>query len=347
VFEGWSYASECLTTYKGNLAPIMEFTGPLPFAMNESITDTTVWTWIRFNAASHMEGQAYQCDTYFTEHTEAEQDHATNAASYKHTYPGTTLTVVWPPRATAFDLIKPVYEIGDVLTCSSNGKPEPVYTISNYRTLTQQPGNTFTVTPDFEGWTTLMRCEPRSIIEGSETIDFVNHNITVPSFTTPTTGPVTTPTTVPPANADCDDPTGRWSSTNPDATACLEMDARGNLYTLIRNGTDLFFLSGNGKTVYGDYKHIGFTGMYPDGQGTAGFVGECHKCMGVEVILLSGLKRNKQNAQECGTSAGTNLTRLYVMTRAGPQCRGMELDIANPNPAMLAKMGIRAKGLPH
>jgi len=124
------------------------------------------------------------------------------------------------------------------------------------------------------------------------------------------------------------------------------MDARGNLYTLIRNGTDLFFLSGNGKTVYGDYKHIGFTGMYPDGQGTAAFVGECHKCMGVEVILLSGLKRNKQNAQQCGVSAGTNLTKLYVMTRSGPPCRGMELDIANPNPAMLAKMGIRAKNRP-
>jgi hypothetical protein len=86
--------------------------------------------------------------------------------------------------------------------------------------------------------------------------------------------------------------------------------------------------------------------MYPDGQGTAAFVGECHKCMGVEVILLSGLKRNKQNAQQCGVSAGTNLTKLYVMTRSGPPCRGMELDIANPNPAMLAKMGIRAKNRP-
>ena len=67
--------------------------------------------------------------------------------------------------------------------------------------------------------------------------------------------------------------------------------------------------------------------------------GECHKCMGVEVILMSGLKRNKYNSDECGQSAGTNLARLYVLTRSGPPCRGMELDIANPNPVMLAKMG--------
>ena len=59
--------------------------------------------------------------------------------------------------------------------------------------------------------------------------------------TTPTTPP-STPST-PPLDGACDDPTGRWGATNPDAVMCIEMDARGNLDTLIRNGTDMYFIA--------------------------------------------------------------------------------------------------------
>jgi hypothetical protein len=346
VVEGWSYSSECLTTFKGNIAPVMTFTGPLPFSINASTTDTTVWSWIRFTAASHMEGQAYECNTKFEELTDVEDTQASNAPDYTHHHPGTPLSVVWPPRETAIQPIQMYYNIGDILKCSTNSKPVATFRWGIYRTLEDFDGETLEVTPDFEGLTTLVRCDARVIIEGSETIDFVHINVTVPSVTTPTVATTTPVPTTPPAISECDDPTGQWTAYNPDALACLEMDNRGNLLTLIRNGSDLFFLAGNGKTVVGDYKHIGFTGMWPDGQGTAGFVGECHKCMGVEVILLSGLKRNKYSSDECGQSAGTNLSRLYVMTRSGAPCRGMELDIANPNPIMLAKMGIKAKNYP-
>jgi hypothetical protein len=346
VVENWSYSSECLITFKGNIAPSMTFSGPLPYSINASTTATTVWSWIRFTAAVHMDGQVYTCLTKFEELTDVEETHASNAPDYTYLHPGTVLSVVWPPRETAIQPIQINYNIGDVLTCSTNSKPGARLRWGIYRTLEEFDGETLTITPDFEGWTSLVRCEARVNIEGSETLDMVHINITVPSITTPTIPPTPPITTPPPAISECDDPTGRWTAYNPDALVCLEMDARGNLITLIRNGTDLFFLSGNGKTVVGDYKHIGFTGMWPDGQGTAAFVGECHKCMGVEVILMSGLKRNKHNSNECGQSAGANLARLYVLTRSGPPCRGMELDIANPNPVMLAKMGITAKNYP-
>lgn len=115
------------------------------------------------------------------------------------------------------------------------------------------------------------------------------------------------------------------------------------MLTLLRNGTDLYFVPGNGKTQYGDFKHIGFTGIWPAGLGAAAFSGECHKCFGTEVILMSGLSRNKAQAPACGDTDGTKLTKLYVLTRSGPPCRGMELDVVNAHPDHLAKMGVTAR----
>ena len=44
VVENWSYSSECLITFKGNIAPSMTFSGPLPYSINASTTATTVWS---------------------------------------------------------------------------------------------------------------------------------------------------------------------------------------------------------------------------------------------------------------------------------------------------------------
>jgi len=115
-----------------------------------------------------------------------------------------------------------------------------------------------------------------------------------------------------------------------------------NVLGLIRNGSDTQFILAQGKTMTGDYKHIGFVATWAFPQGVAGFVGECHNCFGTEAILISGLSRNFYNSPGCGTSAGTYFTKLYVFTRNGPPCRGMELEIANPNPKALEIMGIRA-----
>jgi len=122
------------------------------------------------------------------------------------------------------------------------------------------------------------------------------------------------------------------------------MDSKGNILTLIRNGTDQYFVPGNGKVVYGDYKHVGFTGLWPLQDGAAGaFVGECHRCYGDEVILLSGLYRTKSNSPACGVSAGTSLTRLYIMTRYGPPCRNMDVDVYRPTEDHIKYMQIPEK----
>jgi len=220
--------------------------------------------------------------------------------------------------------IKPTYDVGDVLTCSADAKPPPTYIWSNLRTQEVFPaGQIFTVTPNLLATEQTMRCHANSMIEGTLYVADVFQNVTVPGPPATTTPGTTTPTTPIPADSPCNDLTGQWTSTNPNALLCIEMDFKGNLLGLLRNGTDSFFVTGNGKTVYADYKHVGFTAIWPTGSmfGTGAFAGECHRCFGNEIILMSGLSRNKANAPGCGQSAGTRLTNLYAFTRYGPPCR--------------------------
>jgi hypothetical protein len=125
------------------------------------------------------------------------------------------------------------------------------------------------------------------------------------------------------------------------------MDSKGNLLTLIKNGSDNFFVPGNGKTMIGDYKHVGFTGIWPTGTngGAAGFTGECHRCSGNEVILLSGLFRNKFKAPGCGLTAGTEVTNLYVLTRFGPPCVDLQEKVYRPSPEHIEHFKIDAKNI--
>jgi len=210
--------------------------------------------------------------------------------------------------------------------------------------ISEEAGEAFTIPPELDGTEQIMRCNAAVMIEGGLHTNDRFINVSVPAVTTPTT-PTTPPiTTPPPADGPCKDLTGRWTSTNPNAQLCIEVDHKGNLLTLLRNGTDLYLVPGNGKTVVGDYKHFGFTGIWPPGQGgVAGFSGECHSCFGDEVILLSGLSRDKILSPGCGQTDGTRLTKLYVLTRYGPPCRDLDMDVYRPTAAHIKQMRIPAK----
>jgi len=143
----------------------------------------------------------------------------------------------------------------------------------------------------------------------------------------------------------CDDLTGRWQATNPDMTLCIEVSPEtGEMLTLIRNGSNLYFLFGFGMAVFGDHRHLGFTTMDSVGSSeVSGYTGECHKCEGNEVIIMTTVSRNKARSPECGISDGVRTVDQYVLTRTGPACRGTVLDVHNPNPRLLNKMGVRAR----
>jgi hypothetical protein len=345
VIEGLQYSQECEVRYRGNFVPNMTWTGPGVFETEQSVTSTSVWTQVKFVADRSIMNGVFVCATKYEVPDGWPPGGATNNPDYSHESPRIPILVHWGPANMNAQPIKDFYVAGDNITCFADSNPTSRYQWYNMRLLLPEaPGAVFTVTSALEGTEQVMRCNAQVLIEGGLwTLDlFIN--VTVPAITTPTIPPTTPPSTAPPVDSPCTDLTGLWSSTNPNANLCIEMDARGNILTLIRNGTDPYFVPGNGKVVYGDFKHVGFTGLWPveDG-GAAAFVGECHRCYGDEVILLSGMARTKNNSPDCGVSGGTQLTRLYIMTRYGPPCRNMDIDVYRPSPDHIKYMQIPEK----
>jgi hypothetical protein len=344
VIDGQMYSAECEVRYKGNLAPHFEWFGPTGhFIQNGTRPPNSVWSWMAFTATREIDAQVFFHQANFTAFF-ALPDYASNIPEYTHLHFGPRLDVSWPPDVITVTPIKPTYVLGDELICNADSKPPAQYQWQNMRTLQfPPPGPSFFVTADLVGFDQSMRCNAAVLIEGAFYTNDIFVNVSVP---TPTTMPPPTtpqPTTPPPADGPCRDLSGRWTATNPSADFCIDMDTKGNIFLIIRNATDLFFVVGRGKTQYGDYKHIGFTAHWPN-TGVGGFAGECHSCYGTEVILMAGLYRNKHAHDICGESYGTGLTPLFVFVRSGPICLGMEVDEIRTNePWIVEKMGVKAK----
>jgi len=281
IVEDFFYTKECEVRYQGFFPPNMTWTGPGTYNTDNSVTSNVAWTRISFTARREIEGGQFVCTTRFVpSESPLPPDSATNIPDYEYVYSGTILIVNWGPQEITIIPRKDFYEVGDVLTCEADGKPEPRFTWTNMRTLvTEPPGPTFTIKEELLGTEQLMRCNANSLIEGSIYVADSFANVSVPALTTPTTTPIPTEPTSPLPDAPCNDLTGQWTATNPNALVCIEVDQRGNILALIRNGTDPYFVTGSGKTVRNDYKHVGFTGHWPAGArfAVAGFSGECHR----------------------------------------------------------------------
>jgi len=338
------YAAECVVEYSGKMAPLMIWEGPEPFAQDYVSGENTVSTTMTLYATRDHASAPFRCRTNFTERLDQPPEFATNAPSYEHTFSTAPINVYWPPRDPLVIPIRPAYVVGDVVSCITDGNPEPEYQWTNMRTLQQlPPGQHFVVVEYMVGYNQSMRCRAVNEILGvAYTID-VFADVYVPEPTTTGAPTQTAPTTPPAADGPCRDLTGRWMSSNPLARTCFDVDSKGNMLVLLQNGTDLYFVVGRGKTIYGNYGHVGFTAHWPEA-GVGGFVGECHNCYGTEVLLISGLSRDKHESQICGASVGTHLTNLYVFTRVGEQCLGMEVDEVRTNqPWIVDKLGVNAK----
>jgi len=299
-----------------------------------------VAAFLSFTAHREIDDGRFTCVTQFDAPLTSPPDYATNDPDYTHVHNSNELNVQWGPTSMTVTPIKPYYVEGDNLTCFADSDPVPRYVWANMRTFEIEPaGDTFTIGPDLVGFDQVMRCYAEVQIEGSLFTNNIFVNVSVPLVTTPTL-PTTTPTTTPPPpDSPCVNPTGTWSATNPTARMCVEVDEKGNLYVLIRNGTDLFFVPGNGKTVINDYKHIGFGGIWPSPvRGVGGFAGECHRCNGNEVMLISGTARHKSRSPACGTGSEPQQTNQYVFTRFGPPCT--ELKVYRPSKEHIKIFGI-------
>jgi len=360
LLEGSNYSSECSVEFGNGIAPRMLWSGPGPFVVQYFENSTSVRSTINFTAHRGMETLQFISSTRFMFLDDPPPYHANNTPAYRHTYKSPAMVVYRAPTNVSITPVKSSYMVGDRLSCSSDSRPIANYMWTNMRTLQSLPGSTFIITSDLGGLSQMMQCRASTVIEGflysadtSLLVSVVAETTTTRATTTTTTTTptttatptTTTPTTTTSLDTACGDLTGRWGTEDGDFVLHLDVDNAGNVWSLFRNVTDLFFLAGNGNTDAVTFRHVGFTGVYPANYaGVVGFTGECHRCNNKEVILLSGVSRDKAKSPGCGQSAGTHQIN-YELVRTGPGRNIGDAAVYRPSEQHIRRFGIRPKNI--
>jgi len=323
VLDGSYQVNDCGIIYTGGLIPNMTWTGVGPFAQAYGSTSSLVWSGMHFNVTRDMEARAHQCETSFTGYfLPVDEDTANNIPSYYFVHQTRQMFVYWGPMDMDATGQKPYYEAGDTLTCTGDAWPPATFFWQNMRTNQITQGPTITIDAAWVGFNQSLRCEARNTIEGtiySQNI-FIAADVPQPTTTTPPTTPTTT--TPPPAVSPCTDPTGGWVSTAPTAASlCIGVDFNNNgaLTGLLKNATDTYWVDIVGRTQINLYSQIGWNGIWPANIGVSSFIGECHRCFGVENLLVNVGGRNHgqlTGGGVCGTAGDTRYTTQYHFYRS-------------------------------
>jgi hypothetical protein len=232
VIEGQYYTIECTINYKGGFAPTMTWDGPPPFQSTSSDSGSTVWSGMQFTVDRTMDTRAFTLTTNFTDLGALPQDTATNIPTYSTLWRSNQLFVYWGPTNLVAIPDKVYYEVGDVITCSSDAFPTATHTWQNMVTGQIIANRQFTIDESFVGTTTLMRCQAQNLINIIVYTANLFKNYTVLAPTTTTVAPTTTP---PLPQDNCDILTGMWMSTLArDDTVSASTSAGDN----IRGATD-------------------------------------------------------------------------------------------------------------
>lgn len=335
ILEGQNHTMECSVFYQGNISPMMTWSGPGTFRTGGVVNPDNLLQAVTFTVDRRIDTQVFSCQTNFSDVISVnniEPGDATNSPDTSFTYISPQIFVQWGAKNTYAIPVKAVYDVADVLICYSDAFPPAIYQWTNMRTLlvistTQQ----LVVDETFIAFTTTVRCTASNIIQGSLYSDNYFLDIAVPAPTTTTPAPPITTTTPPPAVAPCEDLTGRWQAVDPDAQLCLSVNvSNGRLIGLARNATDPFFIEINGRTLAGNYDTVGFNGLWFFNLVVSGFVGECHRCSGNDVLLVNALSRSQLLAPDCGVAFNIRLGGIYTFYRIGPACAGATFDVLRP-----------------
>jgi hypothetical protein len=302
VVENQAIASECILNYQGNFAPFMRWNGPEPFVQIQSSTPTASYSAMQSYAHRTMTNNYWQSVANFSTLTPPPPpEGATNIPDFEHSFDTNRIRVHWTPLITHIEGTNPSneYYAGDVLECEVDAFPQAAVEWTNLRNNQVIQGTTLTIPDSWVGESQQMRCQAMNIINNLPfSDDFFLQVIGIPPPTTPTTTTPTT-TTPPPPEAECDILTGRWESTKPlNAYMCIEVDTTGesvfgNLHGVLRNGTETFWVDLVGSHDTQERSHASFTGIWPQNRYVAAFIGECSKCYGEEILIVSALSRSK------------------------------------------------------
>jgi hypothetical protein len=323
VIDGSYQTNDCVLPYKGGLIPNMTWSGPMPFGQLYLSSNTTVWAGMQFNVTRDMDTRVHQMLMHFTGYfLPVDADRADNVPAETLLYQARQMFVYWGPTGMQANPIKTKYEVGDVLTCTADAFPPATFFWQNLRTNQITAGPTVIIDAAWQGFNQSMRCEARNTIEQTVYSQNIFVAVDVNVVTTPTTTLPPTTTTPPPAEAPCTDLSGAWVSTSPAAASlCVRINTfqRGLLTGLLKNGTDTYWVDIVGRTQEDKFDQVGFNGIWPADIGVSSFIGECHRCFGVEQLLVNVVSRNK--GPPCGNPGWIRYTTQYVFTRSATlQC---------------------------
>jgi len=353
VIEGQNYTSSCQLYYRGGLTPKMNWAGPEPFSLGEIITPAEIFSGILFTIHRSMDTRAYRVTTNFTIPVNVPPGLAGNAPNYEFIHQFGQKFVYWSPRNLSIEPVKDTYDLGDVLMCHADSFPEAFYNMQNMDTLDFTNGPNITVTPNWLGRNSSVRCQAQNAIQGILYTENYFISVYVPGPTTPTT-PTTTPTTTTPLpDGACTDLTGWWISGAVGGFAYAELylfvlgGDSGQVVGFMRNDTEQSWVEVVGRTRTTDYNFIGLTAIWPYEVGVTGLAAECHRCDGMEVIFTSGGWRSYSDSQICGDGGNPSPYTAYRFQKLniGPNKERTPMDrpgfkVFSPSKMVSGNMGI-------
>jgi hypothetical protein len=280
----------------------MTWTGPDPYQAITIPSVGDVFSGVYFTVDRGHDTGTFRLRTNFTAQIAVPPGVAGNAPDYEHNYGAPTLYVYWEPKNLFHSPAKAQYDVGDVVSCFADAYPPPFYGWQNWITNEIINAQTFTVDARYVGQNTTMRCQAQNLIQGLLRSANIFIYIYVPE---PTTIPTTTtpaPTTQPPLVSDCRDLSGWWMSLYPYAEILLTVQPQlsGKVVGYLRNDTAQHWVEVVGRTRLNDFAYVGISSIHPYDAGVSGMSGECHRCSGEEVIIVSGLTRSYSESPTCG-----------------------------------------------
>jgi hypothetical protein len=317
VMEFQSYTASCRIFFGGNYAPSMTWTGPPPYQAITIPSPGDVFSGVYFTVDRGHDTGTFRLQTNFTAPTAVPPGVADNAPDYEHYYSAPTLYVYWEPKNLFHSPVKATYDVGDVITCYADAYPPPFYGWQNWITNEVINSQSFTVDARYQGLNTTMRCQAQNLIQGLLRSANIFIAVYVPPATTTTTTTTPAPTTSPPLESDCFDLSGWWRSLYPYAEILLTVDPAltGKVVGYLKNDTAQHWVEVVGRTRLNDFAYVGISAIHPYDDGITGMSGECHRCSGEEVIIVSGLQRSYSESPTCGYGGPTGGVAEYTFHR--------------------------------
>jgi len=119
----------------------------------------------------------------------------------------------------------------------------------------------------------------------------------------------------------------------------------GEVRGILMNSSDTVWVEVIGTTRKSDFSYLGLSAIWPFSDGVTGMSGECHRCHGVEVIIIDGMLRSVEDRAGCGEASIPKPYTPYRFSRVGSLATALQREALSVwNPTSISKqMGVQLK----